>query len=192
MTRHFLSWFLVLSNLSPLAISNCLSAQEPSPKSTPASTAVDDSAATFTEQERARFDALEKLLTNVKLVGHFTIDGKSMKDLNEETYEIRSAKKLPDGNLWSLVARIKYGKYDLTVPLVLGIEWAAETPVITLDKLTIPGMGTFSARVVFHDNKYAGTWSHDEVGGHLFGRIEAMPESKKDTKEESKAESEKK
>lgn len=130
--------------------------------------------ANWTDQEKARFENLEKMLTRVKLVGHFTIDGKPMNDLHEETYEIRSAKKLPDGNLWALTARIKYGKHDLTLPMALGIEWAADTPVITLDQLALPGLGTFSARVVFHDKKYAGTWTHDNVGGHLFGRIEPM------------------
>jgi len=52
---------------------------------------------------------------------------------------------------------------------------------MVLDSITIPGLGTFSARVVFHDRKYAGTWKHDNVGGHLFGRVEpgnAKPEDK--------------
>ena len=192
MMRYSLSRLLAWAILFPLSMGSITSAQEKGTKEDPPAATIDSTAPVFTEAEKVRFDALEKMLTKVKLVGHFTIDGRPMKDLNEETYEIRSAKKLPDGNLWSLVARIKYGKYDLTVPLMLGIEWAAETPVITLDKLTIPGMGTFSARVVFHDNKYAGTWSHDEVGGHLFGRIEPMPESKGDAKVESDTESEKK
>lgn len=121
---------------------------------------------------KERFAALEKMLTNVKLTGLFTVDGKPMKDLNEESYEIKSAKKLPDDNLWEISARIKYSKFDVTVPLVLNIEWAGTTPMISIDRLTIPGMGTFSARVLFHDNKYAGTWQHDSVGGHLFGKIE--------------------
>ncbi len=33
-------------------------------------------------------------------------------------------------------------------------------------------MGTFSARVVIYNKKYAGTWTHGKVGGHLFGVIE--------------------
>jgi hypothetical protein len=30
----------------------------------------------------------------------------------------------------------------------------------------------FSARVLLDGARYAGTWSHDEKGGHLFGAIE--------------------
>jgi hypothetical protein len=120
-----------------------------------------------------RFQALEKMLTNVVLVGMFTVDRKKMNDLSEERYEIKSIKKLAvDDDLWALEARIKYGDHDVTVPIVTTIKWAEQTPVITMDRMIIPGLGTFSARVVFHDNKYAGTWTHDANGGHLFGRIE--------------------
>ncbi len=96
------------------------------------------------------------MLTNVRLVGHFTIDGKPLNDLKEEKYEIKSAKKMPEGNAWTIAARIQYAKYDVTVPLVLNIEWAGNTPVLTLDQFTIPGMGTFDARVIFHDASTSG------------------------------------
>lgn len=122
-----------------------------------------------------RHAALTKMLNKVVLVGLFTVDGKPMKDLNEERYEIVKVEKLPgDDDLWSLESRIKYGKHDVTVPMVLTIKWADQTPVIVMDQVLIPGLGTFSARVVFHDNKYAGTWTHGDKGGHLFGRIEPM------------------
>ena len=46
--------------------------------------------------------------------------------------------------------------------------------MITLTDFKILGQGPFSARVVFHNGKYAGTWSHGEVGGHLFGVLEPL------------------
>jgi hypothetical protein len=33
-------------------------------------------------------------------------------------------------------------------------------------------MGTFTARVLFYEDRYAGTWQHGKVGGHMFGKIE--------------------
>ena len=117
-------------------------------------------------------------LQRIKLTGQFTVNGKDG-PLAKEEYYILSAKKLDQGDLWLLNARIKYGGTDVTVPLPLEIKWAGETPVITLDKLTIPGLGTFSSRVLFHERSYAGTWSHDEVGGHLFGTIEKMKDDEK-------------
>ncbi len=113
----------------------------------------------------------KKLFTGARLTGQFTIDGKPMTDLKQETYEIVTVEKQGKGDVWIIKARIKYGKHDLTVPVPLEVKWAGETPVLTLDDLTIPGMGTFSARVVLHKDKYAGTWQHDNVGGHMFGMI---------------------
>ena len=71
-----------------------------------------------------------------------------------------------------ITARIKYGNTDKSFPVPIDIKWAGTTPIMTLDKVTIPGLGTFSTRVVIHEGLYAGTWQHDEVGGHLFGTIE--------------------
>ncbi len=120
---------------------------------------------------QARFDRFAKLLTGAKFKGSFTLDGKPLSDLQEEEYEIEKVEKMPELDLWSLTARIKYGKKDVSVPVPLFVKWAGETPVLTLDNLTLPGLGTFSSRVVLHGDKYAGTWQHDDKGGHLFGHI---------------------
>lgn len=116
------------------------------------------------------FEALSKLLTNSVFEGHFTIDGKDTPP-NKEQYFLRTVKKLPAGDFWLIQTRIKYGDHDVTVPLSLPIKWAAKTPVITVDNVTIPGLGTFNARVLIADGKYSGTWQHGKVGGHLYGII---------------------
>ncbi len=91
--------------------------------------------------------------------------------MQAERYEIVSIKHLGKEDVWIIQARIQYGEHDLTVPVPVRIQWAGKTPVITLDRVAIPGLGTFDARVVIHDRKYAGMWRHDDVGGHLFGKI---------------------
>jgi hypothetical protein len=129
----------------------------------------------------ARFQRFTERMSNVKLIGRFTIIGKKEDGpLAKEEYTIRKVEKLPEGDQWLFLARIKYGQHDLELPLPLDVKWAGDTPVITLDDLTIPGLGTFSSRVVLHDDKYSGTWRHDKVSGHLFGVIEkvvAAPEA---------------
>ena len=49
---------------------------------------------------------------------------------------------------------------------------AGDTPVITLTHVVVPGLGTFTSRVMVYGDRYAGTWQHDKVGGHLWGHIE--------------------
>lgn len=132
------------------------------------------------------FAAFSELLSGATLVGHFTIPGMTTdKPLHEERYEIRSVKKSERGDFWLFLARIKYGDHDVTVPMPLEVKWAGTTPVITLDAVTIPNLGTFDARVVIDGKQYAGTWRHDDVGGHLFGRIETKADRK--TAEKAKA-----
>jgi hypothetical protein len=115
----------------------------------------------------------EEYLTGAVLTGVFTVDGQSLDRLEPESYEIKSAKKL-DGydSLWEITTRIRYGKNDIEVPVEINVEWVGKTPIMVLDSAIIPGLGTFSARVIFHDKKYSGTWKHDDKGGHLFGRVE--------------------
>ena len=118
------------------------------------------------------YEKFKKLLTGAKMRGQFTVDGKPLNNLSEESYEIEKVEKQAEGDWWVITARIKYGQRDMTFPVPLEVKWAGNTPVMTLDNMTIPGFGTFGARVVFHKDKYAGTWQHDDVGGHMFGVVE--------------------
>jgi hypothetical protein len=118
-----------------------------------------------------REKAFTDLLTGCVLVGQFTIDGKPLSP-KPERYEIKSVAKI-EGNMWLITARIKYGQVDADFPISLPIEWADDdTPVMILDDLTIPLLGTFGGRVMFHGDRYVATWQHGKVGGHMFGRIE--------------------
>lgn len=130
------------------------------------------------ETDQDRIDRLAAYLTQTRWTGQFTITGAEEKPPAPEYYEILKAEKAETGDYWNLLARIKYGDKDATLPLPpIEIKWAGQTPVITVDRVTVPGFGTFDARVLIRRGQYAGTWSHDNVGGHLFGKIEKMPDS---------------
>lgn len=133
--------------------------------------------ADMSDQEQAElFDKLASYLSQTKWTGQFSVTGMENDKLTQEEYFILSAEKMEEGDYWKLVARIKYGKNDTTLPLPLEIKWAGKTPVITVDKMPVPGLGVFDARVLIRNGKYSGTWAHNEVGGHLFGTIEKMTE----------------
>ena len=119
------------------------------------------------------------LLKKSALVGTFTIDVDKNQKARAERYEISKVVKQAQGDYWMFFARIKYGDHDVTLPIPVEVKWAGTTPVITVDNLTIPAMGTFDARVVISDNKYAGTWRHGKVGGLMYGHIEKQAEEVK-------------
>ena len=110
-------------------------------------------------------------MANSVLVGRFVIAGSEDSVPRPERYEIEGVTKVGEDQ-WSFTARIQYGDTNVTLPVVVTMLWAGDTPMVSLTDLTIPLLGTFTARVIFYRDRYAGTWQHDEVGGHLFGVIE--------------------
>lgn len=127
------------------------------------------------DRQAALEKKFEQLLTNAALVGSFTLnDRKNDGKLNQERYVITKVEKL-DGDQWTFFARIQYGKHDVTLPLTLQVKWAGDTPVITVNKFKVPGMGTYSARVMLFNDQYSGIWDAGDHGGQLFGRVEKVP-----------------
>jgi hypothetical protein len=110
-----------------------------------------------------------QMMSGVTLIGHSS----SLKDesiAGEEKYVIEKVSKL-QGDTWIFHVRIQYGSHDIPVPLPVTIKWAGDTPVITITNLTIPGLGTYTARVLLYQDQYAGTWSSKDHGGQVFGKI---------------------
>jgi hypothetical protein len=128
-------------------------------------------AADAAAKQAERIATLEKSLTGAALVGHFTVTGADNSKLAPERYELGKVDHI-QGEQWAIQARIKYGEHDVPIPLVLPIRWAGDTPVISVDEMAIPGLGTYTARVMIYRDHYAGFWTGKDHGGHLFGVIE--------------------
>ena len=119
----------------------------------------------------ARQKAFAERMSNTTLTGSFTVDTRLDETPKPERYEIERVSRLT-GNLYTFLVRIKYGSVDSRVPITVPVIWADDTPMISLTDQKLPGMkGKFSARVIFHGDRYVGTWQHDSVGGHMFGVI---------------------
>ena len=94
-----------------------------------------------------------------------------------EKYTIVSVAKT-GGDSWVINARLRYGQQDIVAPIPVQVKWAGDTAVIIVTNLTVPGGGTYSARVLIHDAIYAGTWSGGNHGGLLNGLITKTAEAK--------------
>ena len=119
----------------------------------------------------AREKAFASKLTGATLAGFFSLDGKDSVPNKPDRYQIVSAKKL-NGDDWVITSKMKIGDNEVDIPIVIKVYWADDTPVMSLTDLTIPGMGTFTSRVMFHGDRYVGTWQHGEMGGHMWGVVE--------------------
>ena len=121
--------------------------------------------------QEKREKAFTEMLSNVELIGTYTQTGAG-KEKEQERYTIYRVAKIPGQKyLWRFDVRMQFGSVDLRVPLPLTVRWAQDTPMVILDDTKIPGLGTFSAKVLFDKTRYAGTWQHGSEGGHLFGDI---------------------
>lgn len=128
----------------------------------------------------AREKAFVEQLSNVTLTGVYTVDGKADIQPKPESYVIESVRKAV-GNLWTFNVRIKYGKTDARLPVTVPVSWAGNTPMVSLENATIPGLGTeFSAKVIFDGDRYAGTWAHGKFGGHMYGSIKKNKDEKQE------------
>ena len=125
--------------------------------------ASDDGAEERQQQLEQQF---EQMLSGAELVGHFTVDGADAdRPLKEDRYTISKVTKI-SGDVWRFDCRVQYGERDVTVPIPLAVKWAGDTPVITLTDMAIPGLGTYTARVLLHRDRYAGTWQAGNDHGY--------------------------
>jgi hypothetical protein len=111
------------------------------------------------------------MLTNAVLTGRWCLiqNGEMTAD-KADKYRIQGATRI-GGDSWLINAHIQYGERDFVAPIPVKVKWAGDTPVIVVDNLPVPGGGTYSARVLFHDNTYSGTWSGTNHAGLLHGTI---------------------
>jgi hypothetical protein len=110
-------------------------------------------------------------MRDVALVGSFTVAGRDDRTPRADRYEISSVSKVAE-NQWRFNTGMSCCGVKGTIPIVVPMQWVGDTPMIMMTDTSLPGLGTFSVRVFFYGDRYAGTWQHGQVGGHMSGRIE--------------------
>src|SRR5215510_3057932 len=111
-------------------------------------------------------------MSNVSLIGTFTVAGREDRTPSPDRYDIFSVEKVGDDQ-WRFNARMDCcGVNGATLPIVVPMRFVGDTPMIMMTDTNLPGIGTFTVRVFFYGDRYSGTWQHGKVGGHMSGRIE--------------------
>lgn len=125
------------------------------------------------DEQAAREEAFGKLMSGATLEGQFTARDRADGKMANDKYTLGKVSKVADSkDTWNFETRIQYGGKDITVPIAVRVVWSGDTPVITLDKLLVPGAGTFTARVMIFNNQYAGMWDGGgNHGGLMFGKV---------------------
>ena len=110
-------------------------------------------------------------MRDVSLVGSFTVTGRESRPPRSDGYGISGVEKVGE-NLWRFDAKMNCCGVSGSIPVVVPMRWIGDTPMIMMTDTSLPGLGTFTVRLFFYGDRYAGTWQHGKVGGHMSGRIE--------------------
>jgi lipocalin-like protein len=121
----------------------------------------------MTDVERA----FANRMRGVTLIGVFTVDGRDNRTSQPDRYDIASVEKV-GADLWRFNAKMECcGVNGHTLPVVVPMRFVGDTPMIVMTDTELPGIGTFTVRVFFYGDRYAGTWQHGKVGGQMHGTI---------------------
>jgi hypothetical protein len=116
-------------------------------------------------------------MRGASLIGNFTVEGReSNRAPREDRYDIDSVEKVGD-DLWRFNAGMKCCGVNGVIPVVVPMRFVGDTPMIMMTDTSLPALGTFTVRLIFYEDRYAGTWQHGEVGGLMSGRIEKQAAS---------------
>lgn len=76
----------------------------------------------------------------------------------DEGYRIARVEK-KEGDNWVLVSLVNHQGKEIEYPFPAVVKFAGDTAVLVLDNVRAgQGAANWSARVLFHENVYAGTW----------------------------------
>lgn len=130
-----------------------------------------------TADVRKREREFKKALNGATLKGTWQMTGEAglagkapLSEPKPDTYTIAKVSKAND-DYWIITARIQYADKDVYIPVTVRVVWAEDVPILTLDETALPGLGTYSARVMIHRGFYSGTWFGKNYGGVLSGQI---------------------
>jgi hypothetical protein len=116
----------------------------------------------------------EKTMSNAVMNGSFTTNN-SDRPPGHDKYTLGPVtKKEGTADTWIFVATIQYGGHNVSLPLEIPVKWADDTPVISVTDFGVPGLGTYTARVLVYGEQYVGIWSTSDGshGGQMWGKIE--------------------
>ena len=116
------------------------------------------------------------MLKNATLKGSWApvMQGRLGAEKGDDSYRIARAEKSADGK-WSIVSIFNVRDRQMEFPIPASVKFAGDTAVLILDNVRAgPGKANWSARVMFHEDVYAGRWwetDNREHGGTIAGTI---------------------
>jgi hypothetical protein len=116
------------------------------------------------------------MLKNATLKGTWAPiqQGRLGNEKGDDSYRIARVEKA-EGGKWSIVSVFTVRDKQVEFPISATVKFAGDAAVLILDNVRAgPGKANWSARVMFHEDVYAGRWwetANREHGGTIAGTI---------------------
>jgi hypothetical protein len=116
------------------------------------------------------------MLKNATLKGTWApvAKGKQGEQRGDDSYRISRVEK-GEGDKWTVISVYAIGDRQIEFPIKASVKFAGDVAVLILDDVRAgPGAANWSARVMFHNDVYAGHWwetKNREHGGTIAGTV---------------------
>jgi hypothetical protein len=112
------------------------------------------------------------MLKNADLKGTWVpVKGDKTESEKGDSYHVVRVNKIK-GDRWEVVSKMNHQGREIEFPMPVIIKWAGDTAVMILDEIPTAGGKKYSARVMFHNDRYAGSWwGTNQPGGLLSGIV---------------------
>jgi hypothetical protein len=117
--------------------------------------------------------AFTVMLENATLNGSWApIDKGLLGDEKKDRYHIVKTRP-KEGDTWEIFYKMKIQGREIVYPIPVTIKFAGDTAVMILNNSPVGVGQTWSARILFHDDVYAGSWWNKgkTKGGIVSGTI---------------------
>ena len=116
--------------------------------------------------------AFSEMLTDATFKGTWApIAGGVLGDEKDDGYKIVSVSK-KKGHIWEFITRMKIRGTEIDFPMPIEVRFAGDTAVLILNNVPVGEGKTYSARVMIHNDVYAGSWwGIGGKGGTISGTI---------------------
>ncbi len=100
--------------------------------------------------------------------------GRIGNERGDDSYRIARVEK-KEGDNWSIVSIFEFNDQEMEFPIPTKVRFAGDTAILILDNTRASrGKANWSARVMFHEDVYAGRWwetDNKEHGGTISGTV---------------------
>ena len=120
----------------------------------------------------AKHRSLERLLTNATIHATLHCGGEELADRPVTIRTKTFGRDSIEFHTWDVTLNAESGEQSWTFDTKMHLDWARASPVLSIDRLEIDGVGAVSLRLMIHNCGIAGIWTGKDSRGFVDGIVD--------------------